>query len=494
MDEILEEPQPTGRALHSISSLTRVVGVAGRSFFQRLRFFSDRSYDKISATFRGRFVLDPAPFLATSVIVGVVAIVGTVYTPSYVVTVDGIDVGLVRSQSIFEQVQTRVESRASSILGYQYTLDSDISYDFALVKRGTLTPVAELEAYLFDGISEIFKGYSLTVDGQFIGAAQDRAQLDALLEQIKAPYITENTVSAEFVQPVRIIHEYLPSSVEQDQANMLATLTVNTNGETVYEVVKGDTFMAIAQNNNMTMKELQDLNPDININRLYIGQLLTVKEEIPFLSVQTTENITYEEAIASPVEEIPNSSMYQGERRVLDPGVPGTARVEASVTYFNGRETGRDVISTETIVEPTVRVVSVGTKQRPSWLPNGYFIWPVQGRITSHFGWRHIFGSYSYHGGMDIKASYGQSIKAADGGTVTFAGYNGSYGYLVIIDHGNGRQTYYGHNSSLSVSKGDKVYQGQTIAKAGSTGRSTGVHCHFEIRINGTQVNPLAYL
>ena len=145
-------------------------------------------------------------------------------------------------------------------------------------------------------------------------------------------------------------------------------------------------------------------------------------------------------------------------------------------------------------MEPTVRVVAVGTKERPSWYPNGYFIWPVQGRINSSFGWRSIFGSYSYHGGIDIKASYGQSIKAADGGTVIFAGYKGSYGNLVIIDHGNGKVTYYGHNSSLCVSAGSKVYQGQTIAKAGSTGRSTGVHCHFEIRINGTQVNPLSYL
>ena len=79
-------------------------------------------------------------------------------------------------------------------------------------------------------------------------------------------------------------------------------------------------------------------------------------------------------------------------------------------------------------------------------------------------------------------------------GTVTFAGYKGSYGYLVIIRHDNGTQTYYGHNSKLLVSAGQKVYKGQQIAKAGSTGRSTGTHCHFEVRINGKAVNPLNYL
>lgn len=493
MDEILQEPQPLGRAARRTSS-ANTGSKANDSFFERLRTWSAQTYDKLSAAFGGRPVLDPVPFLAAAAVIGVAATVGVVYTPSYVVTVDGADVGLVKSQSVFEQVETRVESRASDILGYEYSLDHEVSYDFALAKRGELTPVAELESYLFDTIDEVIKGYSLTVDGQFIGAVQDRAELDALLDEIKAPYVNENTVTAEFVQPVRVAGEYLPASVEQDQEAMFSTLTANTNGETVYEVVKGDTFMAIAQRNNMTMQELQELNPDININRLYIGQLLTVKEEIPFLSVQTTENVTYEEEIACPVEEVPDNSMYQGESRVLDAGVPGTASVEASVTYVNGKEIGRDILSTETITEPTVRVVAVGTKERPSWYPNGYFIWPVQGRINSSFGWRSIFGSYSYHGGIDIKASYGQSIKAADGGTVIFAGYKGSYGNLVIIDHGNGKVTYYGHNSSLCVSAGDKVYQGQTIAKAGSTGRSTGVHCHFEVRINGTQVNPLSYL
>ena len=144
--------------------------------------------------------------------------------------------------------------------------------------------------------------------------------------------------------------------------------------------------------------------------------------------------------------------------------------------------------------EATEKVIAVGTKERPTWYPTGNYIWPVYGRITSRFGYRSIFGSYSYHSGLDIAVPYGTSVKASDGGTVTFAGYKGSYGYLVIITHGNGEQTYYGHNSSLLVSAGDKVYQGQTIAKAGSTGRSTGPHLHFEVRVNGQRTNPRGYL
>ena len=190
--------------------------------------------------------------------------------------------------------------------------------------------------------------------------------------------------------------------------------------------------------------------------------------------------------------------MYQGESKVLDAGVPGEQIVNADIAYLNGVEQERTVLSTQVTREATNKVIAVGTKVRPSWLPNGYFIWPVYGRITSYFGYRSIFGSYSYHGGIDIATSYGTNIAAADGGTVVFAGRATgsmwSYGNLVIVDHDNGKQTYYGHCSSVLVSAGDKVYQGQPIAKVGSTGRSTGNHCHFEVKINGTSVNPLSYL
>ena len=126
------------------------------------------------------------------------------------------------------------------------------------------------------------------------------------------------------------------------------------------------------------------------------------------------------------------------------------------------------------------------------------FTWPCpsSGRITSGFGGRSspTEGASSNHKGIDIAGSRGQAIKAADGGTVTYAGWMGGYGYLVEINHGNGYVTRYGHNSSLTVSVGDHVYKGQQIARVGSTGNSTGNHCHFEVRYNGVARNPLNYL
>ena len=123
-------------------------------------------------------------------------------------------------------------------------------------------------------------------------------------------------------------------------------------------------------------------------------------------------------------------------------------------------------------------------------------IWPIVGEITSPFGWRThpIYGDGRFHSGMDIGGDYGDPILAAAAGTVIYSGWISGYGYAVIIDHGGGLSTLYGHNESLAVGEGQAVSQGQVIAYCGSTGNSTGPHCHFEVRENGEPVDPMGYL
>ena len=275
---------------------------------------------------------------------------------------------------------------------------------------------------------------------------------------------------------------------------MEQALRANSNGSTTYTVAQGDTYYGIAYANDMSLSDLMALNPQADLDRLMVGDVLNVKELTPVLSVQTVEDVTYTQAIECPVETREDPTMYKGSSKIITQGVEGESQVNATVTYVNGQETNRVVNSTTVLREATTTVKAVGTKEKPKTASTGSYQWPISGRITSYFGGRYIFGSYSYHSGLDISCSYGAAIRAADGGTVTYAGYKGSYGNLVIITHDNGTQTYYAHNSSLLVSTGQKVYKGQQIAKAGSTGRSTGVHCHFEVRVNGTAVNPLSYL
>ena len=124
------------------------------------------------------------------------------------------------------------------------------------------------------------------------------------------------------------------------------------------------------------------------------------------------------------------------------------------------------------------------------------FVRPTSGQLTSGFGYRihPILKKRRMHKGIDIVSGYGSKVKAAAGGTVTYSGYMGSYGNLVVINHQNGFETRYAHNSDLKVKKGERVRQGQTVALVGNTGRSNGTHLHFEIWKNGEAIDPIHYL
>ena len=128
----------------------------------------------------------------------------------------------------------------------------------------------------------------------------------------------------------------------------------------------------------------------------------------------------------------------------------------------------------------------------------GSGVWPAPDShtITSNYGGRSypLDGSYNYHLGTDIGASYGTPVVAYQGGTVLIASYHWSYGNYVVVDHGNGLSTLYAHMSALTVSAGQTVTAGQQVGQVGSTGSSTGPHLHFEVRINGSNVDPAPYL
>ncbi len=154
----------------------------------------------------------------------------------------------------------------------------------------------------------------------------------------------------------------------------------------------------------------------------------------------------------------------------------------------------RELIETSRQIEQLIKRIQSGEKNIGG--STGTMTWPAEGEITSPFGWRvhPIFGTQRLHTGIDIGADYGDGIRAADGGVVIHSDWMGGYGNAVIIDHGNGISTLYAHNSQLLVSEGQTVAKGQTVARCGSTGYSTGPHLHFEVRQNGSPVNPLNYL
>ena len=445
----------------------------------------------------GTLAVGPISFLVMAGALGAALTLTTLYSTSYAVIVDGREVGVVADQSVVDQAIQTVETRGSQLLGYDYRVNGNIDYNFTLALKSDLSQPQDISNYFYSQLNELsdqLRAYEVVVDGRTIGTVKDETALNGMLEAIKDQFVTEDTTSADFVEDLSVHTVYaVDSLMTVDQVE--AALKANTTGETTYTVVKGDTYNGIAYANDMSLSDLMALNPDVSLNRLMVGDVLNVKEVIPTLSVRTTEQVTYTEPIPCPVEEVQDDKMYKGDSKIVTQGEEGEALVSADVVYVNGYERDRTVTNSQTLREPTVTVKAVGTKERPKTASKGTYIWPVRShRINSYFGGRNIFGSYSFHSGIDLHAAYGENVMAADGGTVTKAGWSSGYGNLVVITHDNGTQTYYGHNSSLVVSVGQKVYQGQVIAKAGSTGRSTGVHCHFEVRVHGTAVNPLNYL
>ena len=320
--------------------------------------------------------------------------------------------------------------------------------------------------------------------------------MEELLEQLKTGYITDQTVECYFVENVDIRQEYVSADLMMNLGYIAEKLNATKEGAVTYTVQSGDTFFDIALEHEMSVERLLSLNPGYQSDLIHAGDTLTISNAVPYLTVVDVERQSYLQDVAYSVEYQDDPSIYEGDYEVLEPGVYGKEDVTANVTYINGAEVNRDVVAAVTLSQPTPELQARGTKERPSWAATGSLRWPCSGIITSYFGYRDIgvAGASSNHGALDIAARYGTPIYAADGGTVVASGWDGGYGYRIRIDHGNGMVTLYAHCSSLLVGSGEHVFKGQLIAYMGSTGISTGSHCHFGVYVNGTAVDPLNYL
>lgn len=425
--------------------------------------------------------------------VGAIAFNG-MYTKAYVAYVNGEEVGVVASEEELSSIVGNVETRVASVLGEEYSYDAEITLAPTYLDAGTQTNARAVEDALFEDTGAMMDAYAVSVDGQELGYAQTSEELETMLDNVTQPYLNDQTVEHHFTQDVEIYEVEVPSNTEFAPDTLQSTLSGNKEEAEYVTVERGDTFNSVAEAAGLTGDELQALNPDADSSKLTVGDQLLVKQAVPMLTVETVVTETYEETIQSPVEYVDNPNLYEGTTRLKAAGQDGVEKIEARVTCINGQEVQRKEVSRTTVQEATTTYMYQGTKEKPSTASTGIFNWPLRGTITSPFGYRNIFGSTSFHSGLDIAAPYGTQISAADGGTVTFAGWRGSYGQTVIITHDNGMVTYYAHCSSLLVNAGDKVYQGQAIARVGMTGTATGYHCHFEVRVGGKSVDPANYL
>ncbi len=300
-------------------------------------------------------------------------------------------------------------------------------------------------------------------------------------------------IGMNFSEEVEIVEAYVATSqltsLEQATEEVIKEQEVNS----IYEVVAGDTLSEIAIKVNIPMDELVAMNDSLeSVNStLRVGQELIITIPEPELSVERQEEVYYEEIYDAEIIYVDNDNWYTTQTKTLQEPSAGFRRVVAIVSYCNDTETGRVIIKEEVVMEAVPKIVERGTKIPPTYIK------PISGgRLSSGFGKRPrpTAGASTYHKGVDWATPTGTTVVASCGGTVIKAGWGSGYGYVVYIRHEDGRETRYAHLSKVLVSVGQTVVQGQKIALSGNTGVSSGPHVHFEILINGKQVNPLLYL
>lgn len=429
-------------------------------------------------------------------IVGVGAVAVFASAVDYEYAYNGRTLGIVKEQRDVLEILEMVSEELSLEYGSSIVIDPETDITFKpVISYGKDIDDADTVLRRFTYMGDIqAQAFAIVVDGERIATVESEKIAQDVLDSIKAMYTKDRDAKYEYVgfaEDVKI--EPYNTTLANVSSKSAALKKIKSGGqqEVTYTVKSGDTLYGICDKLGVNLQELKKMNPKIkDTMTLHVGDKFVTQQEIPLITVETVEVSVFAEAIDYKTVTKESSKYYKGETVVTQAGKKGKARVTARLTKHNGVTVDREDLSVETIKKPVNKIVVKGTKAVPAKKGTGTFMRPVNVGVYAGYGMR--WGRMHY--GLDYAAPTGTPIYAADGGTVTSAGWSGAYGYAIVIDHGANKKTLYAHCSRLFVSAGTKVYKGQHIAAVGSTGRSTGPHCHFEIFINGANVNPSYYV
>lgn len=343
--------------------------------------------------------------------------------------------------------------------------------------------------------------YQLLVDGKVWCTVSQKGALEKLLKEYQEHYLANIDQKARikriaFSQKTEIIEvKVKPETID----------TLETAKERIYavaeeavevEIKKGDNFWNLSKAYDLTVNDLEILNPDLDPDKIFPGDKILVKASDPILDVIVELENTVLESIPFKIEYIKDNNLYKNQKKIVKEGIEGQKEVVYNITLLNGYQSSLRVESEKNLKEPVNAIVRIGTKTTVS--RGGRINYGVVSgkRISSLYGFRihPITGRRRFHDGLDIAARHGNGVYAYTDGKVVQAGWNGGYGISILIDHGNGLQTRYGHLSKLNVRVGQRVKTGERIGAVGSTGNSTGPHLHFEVIKWGQTKNPLNYI
>ncbi len=336
--------------------------------------------------------------------------------------------------------------------------------------------------------------YALKVNGTEKVFLKTKEEAESLIEILKTGFLKEGEeiLSYEFKEEIEIIESNASSEKIMTVADAQNYVLTGTDKIETYKVSKGDTLSTIAEKHGLGLSKLREANPEIKGDFIKIGQELKLVKLEPIVHVMVAKEVTVEEAIPYATKYTNSSELWAGQTQVKKAGENGLREVTYKVISENGKQVEKQELNAVVLKEPSAKEVLRGTQQMVASRGggDGQLAWPLRGSITSRYGAR---GS-GFHTGIDISGSKGTPVYSAGNGRVIFAGWSGSYGNLLIIDHGNGLTTKYAHLTAFKVSLGQSVERGDLVGTVGSTGRSTGNHLHFETNVNSRHVDPMRYL
>ena len=422
-------------------------------------------------------------------------------------TYRGASLGYIDSATVYNSAAGLATNRVVNV-DNSFSVEASPKLTIAIKgARETLSDSELCDEILRTAGDSIAEAVGLYVDGKFIASMESKTELNAVLDGLKrkdANYDqNDTTLRAEFVQKVETVEGLFPASSVKGASAMEDALTAEAVVMKTYAVQAGDTLSTIAVRNNMTTSELRAMNPAFaNTDIVRVGDELIVQKPQTLLQVKIIKTIQYTEKIDYKTVYKNNTSKPVTWSVVKTYGREGSQDIVAEITYIDGAETGRKIVSKTVTKQPVDKVVERGTQ--PVSGPDGSQVvvgdgvskgkmsWPVPICSNMSRGWK--AGHYALDIANGPVTVRNKPACAADGGKVTFAGWNGAYGYCVKIQHANGLATLYAHLNSIKVVNGQTVSRNQVIGLIGSTGRSTGPHLHFEVLKNGSRVNPLYYV
>ena len=416
--------------------------------------------------------------------------VHTVLEYNYVlaVEVNGSVVGYVQTEQVFDSAKEEVAQRINYAGTDREGWTVEPSYQIA-VGEDVMDENQMAAAILESSSDEIQNATGVYVNDELVAVTTEGDVLQADLDSMTAPYEDPDNpnLTVEFTKDIRLENSLYFTDTIVPVEQIIEKFHGEEQGAVYYTVQQGDTPWTVAGSFGISVDELQAQNPQQDFSSsFYVGDVLTISQAMPYLQVKRTPVSTYQETIPYSTEEQEDEDLAFGTTKVVQEGAEGLAEVTQQQVFYGDSSTPSEttIIDRVVVQEPVTKIIAKGKKLANGDLAStgsGTLMWPVPG-YTYVSRWMS-----SYHKGADICAPYGTPIYAADSGVVTTAGYHYSYGNYVIINHGNGYQTLYAHASRLNVHVGQAVSQGDVIAYVGSTGNSTGNHCHFEVYVNGVR-------